>query len=324
MRHDACETSEGDLMSDQSITPNEPRDDGRERVIWLAMVGLGILVTAIVLGLGWGVIGGRLAGARRIDEAKRTLNETAVVMNELDTVLRSGIDTDTVTRATQEIEKITPALERVEAIPPRITEYSDKITDDERRQAAVVIEAATAQADVFREGAVLLRQLEPAWSVREVVDPAWDATLAADKTAGDSVRIFEQHTVASVQRASKMNSRAKNAYVTTRSWFQGAADKLPVVNFSGYVDYITQRMKALELAQRANKAWLGGAGGAADGYVSAYREKEAKLGLQLQIFPARPSMWIDTSFEQQLDLPTSPYASARQKAQRGLEQLKGF
>lgn len=311
-------------MPEQSIMPTEPQDDGRERIIWLSMVGLGIIVAAIVLALGWGAIGGRLAGARRIDEATKTLKETSVTLQDLDATLRSDIDTDTTTRAKQEIEKVTSELDRVNAIPGLVNEHAEKLTDDERRQAALVAAAAQAQSATFTEGIALLRQLEPIWSVREVLDPAWAATLAIDKRANESVNLYATHTRANVRRAEQMNTKAMNAYRTTRDWFRGAAAKLPDVNLSGYIDYITERMKALDTAQRANRAWLAGDSATAEQLMATYREKDAKLALQLQIFPAAPSVWIDQSFKQQLELPSSAYYKAREKAVQGEQQLRIF
>jgi len=307
-----------------AITPAGPGDDGRERAIWLAMVALGVVVVIVVLLLGWGVIGGRLAAARRIDAAIRVLKETSATTSDLDARLRSKVDTDTAIRAEQEIEALQPVLERVNAIPVSLAEGAERLTDDERRQAAVVISLANADSSVLNEGISLLQASEAGASVRLVVDPAWEGTLAADRLAAESVTEYGKHTRASVQRASKMNARAKDAYATMRSWFKGAGSTLPITDFSGYIEYITARMEALATAQKANDSWLAGDTGQAERLIAAYTASDARLKLQIQVFPAMPSDWIDTTFMQQLESPSSAYYKARQAAATGEAQLQGF
>ncbi len=308
-------------MSDE-MTQAELDEVRRDRRIWTTLIVLGIVVTAGVMALGWGLIEGRLAAAKQLDEAIALLKDTDSTLAAVDEIVHSPVGAEAAGRAVAVVPRIDSAQEKLTRVIELANSGTEKLTDDEQEQAVLVGAAAKARIDTLESSRDILAAAKGAAAAHALATQGWTKTLAADQLAKQAVADYNKLTKASVSSALETNKTAAAGFAEARDLFSEAATAFPDADLAVFVDYADSRIALVSLSSSANKAWLAGNPARANDLIARYNTLDAKAVAAAKELPPSPSNAVENAYRALATATTSAYFKAREKADEADEALR--
>lgn len=296
----------------------------RDRIVWTSLIVLGVIVTAALLWLGWGVVEGRLSAAKRLDQAMALLKAADSTMLAVDEVIRAEVSPATAARAREVMARIAIARSQLVEAKALVGSDVDRLTDDEQEQAALALAAATADIEMLDSATPLLSATAKAAESKALAEEAWTKTLAADQLARQSISDRNKLTRPDVENAAAANDNAKEGFTAAQGLFGRAHGVFPQAKLDVFVAYVDDRLALIALARKADEAWLAGKTGQANRLIVSYNEKDAAVAASAKKLPSLPADAVAAAYRALAEAPNGEYVKARKKAAEANEALKSM
>jgi len=166
--------------------PVDADKDRRDRVIWIAIVILGVMVAAVALTFGSRVMGGRLEAAKQLDGARALLKETQPVFADLDDAVRANPNTTAATKAQRITGRLAPVRVRLANAIAELDAGMPHLTDAEQRHARLVQTASEARIEILDASLPILSAMKGATAATSSAEKPLAEYLAARQKADDA------------------------------------------------------------------------------------------------------------------------------------------
>ncbi|MBE0477454.1 MAG: hypothetical protein IBX62_10185 [Coriobacteriia bacterium] len=248
-----------------------------------------------------------------------------------------------VARATRLIERADVTIARVDGlvrgqVRPGQAEEAAEVSEDLRgsrrdaREAAELLEGAVqelpaGEAERARDGAEAARAraalldaarplLDATTKAAEAIGPAqegWELLLTAEERSDKAVELYNRHERDEVRESLDLTRQAAGEVGRARTLFVKAAAAMPEADLAPYVEYTEERLRMLDLAEQADRAFLDGDLAGANRLSARFNERERELVRMAERLPASPGEPIQAAYDALVGDAPERYAELRER-----------
>ena len=296
----------------------------RKRLIWIALVAVGVLVLLVAGIVAWNVGSVRLEAAKKLDQATTLVESADRYVIAIDAVVRAEVTADVGRRARELEPTVLTAKNQLADAARLVTQARPKLNDEDRRRAGLLKTTAEAKIAMMEQAPLILSANSKAAEAQPLAEEAWALAIASDALADSAVASYNKLTKAGVQASVLNNGKAEQGFKDARDLFSRAATAFPEAGMDRYVAYVDQKLAQVAISRKSDAAWLAGQIAQANALIAPYNKADAKGVAMVKALPQTPAVAIADAYKTTADAATDAYFEARRRASTTDQLLKGF
>lgn len=190
--------------------------------------------------------------------------------------------------------------------------------------ASEVKNSALARKDLAEKGRTVLVQGAAAKQATNLVQQAWDTTLAADELAREAAEILSSDTVANLAKSSELSTQAMNTFQEALTALRQAKQVFPRADLSTLEGYIEMRAAAQQNALASNAAIQEQDRAVAEANSAAYNAAEEEAAAIVATLPENPAQPIVEMYDEIGSATDEAYLEARSQVARADAAIRTY
>lgn len=190
--------------------------------------------------------------------------------------------------------------------------------------ASEVKNSALARKDLAERGRTVLVQGSAAKQATNLVQRAWDATLAADASARDAAELLSANTTSNLAKSSDLSAQAMNTFQDALVTLREAKQVFPQADLAALESYLETRIAAQQNALASNAAIQEQDRAVAEANSAAYNTFEEDAAALAATLPENPAQPIVDVYAEIGAASDEAYLQARSQVARADAAIRAY
>ena len=285
---------------------------GRGRAV--AVVLVVVAVAAAVAAAGYAVLDARLEARADLEEALDLVRGADIAVLAVDDVVRGEITPKLAGAAEEASAQVGPASADLEEALALLERAGPDLSEDDRRVADTLKDAANARLAMLAEAPTLL---EANVKAAKALDPAADgvaAMLEAEDLADQAVEKFNLRTKEGVTASTELTNQALEKLAEAGALFDEAQTAFPEADLAAFSEYVDAKAELLGRSKKIDETWLAGDLEAANDLVEEYNEDDVAVSELGEALPESETEPIAAAYDTMANEAAERYFEARGEA----------
>lgn len=307
-------TDEQHVPEQPAESRSKPRKTGNLACAGTIIAALGLLILAPTAGvLAYRRVSSQTDARAKVRQAAALIDRVDATIRDVDELMRARAKPELAEDARVAVEKLPAAKRRCDEAAALYMEAAPGLSDAERGSAEAAAAAAQTRRQLLDSAAPVLAATERACAAIGPADEAWAALLDAEAAADEAARLSNGHDATSARKSNELVAKSDSKAQTARTLFMKADSEMPDAGLGAYTDIAEERIALLDLAKRANDAFLDGRIADANAIADRYNKRERELATDAKKLPASPGVAIDGAYNRAVGASPERYFELRER-----------
>ena len=287
------------------------KDSGYRAFVFVAAIA--IVALAIFLGVrAYQRITTQSEARDDVAAARHKIERVDVTIRQVDALVRAQATPEIAEEVTALVAKIPSAKQEASEAALLFDRSVPNVTAEERSSVRAAASSARLRAALLDAAQPLLDATAKASLAIGPAEEGWTLLLAAEDDSDRAAKLYNAHDKKKAAESRKLSQKAADEVRRAHTLLDSANKAMPEAGLGPVVNYCNERIKLLELADKADAAFLAGDIAKANALSAEYNTKEKALTATAQTLPKSPSAAIGLAYDSLTDAPAKRYEMLRE------------